>query len=270
MPDEKKEQDEDAMYMESDSDTSEDRDDGENMQEDGVDVVAQTVSMIEDGSIPIAGFDSIKAAMDARLASTAEPEAEEEVDEDELVAPATLPSRDAMKARPSMDSQKFAQMQGRIDALEAAHREYAKREKQRQAVETRKTDVAAAMKRLERRPLGDLEKLEAKLVNFHKDHGPKAFAAYVESMEDAVPEWTGDPVERPLKMPTNRPASPVAMRYQTLGADAVEKAMNFSREWRELKETGHTRRSEDQYVEANMRRLGLASVATKNGAVNHG
>lgn len=271
--DAKKDRDEDSVNMEADSDTERDDDSMDMMDgEGGIDAGA-VITAIEDGSISIADFDAIKAAMEARIGATEEPvemEAEEEPDEDEMIAPANLPSRDAMRAKPTIDAANFAKMQGKIDALEAAQKEYEKRERARQAAQQRKDDVSVAMKRLETRPLGDLEKLEKKLVSFHREHGPKAFAAYVDSMAEAVPEWPSDAGGRPLKLGVSRPANKIAMKYQASGTEAVEQAMRFSAEWAELKETGHTRRSEEQYVDAAMKRVGLASVATSNGTVQHG
>lgn len=264
--DAKKEYDEeDSVNMECASDDS---DKSENMEADGGGTIdaSAVISAIEDGSISIADFDAIQAAMQARMGSVeAEPEAEE-ISEDEMPAPASIPVRDAMRAQPDPKlATKMARMQGKIDALEAAQKEYEKREKQRTAEVQRKDDIAAAMKRLENRPLGDVEKLEAKLVKFHRDYGRAPFLEYVDSMAEAVPEWTGRPGEKmSFNAGKSHATSSVAMKYQEHGPEAVTQAQRCADEWRQLHETGHTRKSEEQYVAAFMRRMGL------NGSVNHG
>ena len=42
------------------------------------------------------------------------------------------------------------------------------------------------------------------------------------------------------------------MKYQEQGTDAIDTATAFAREWEELRNSGHTRMTQDRYVEINM------------------
>ena len=129
--------------------------------------------------------------------------------------------------------------------------------KERDERDQRKEDVQEALKRLDGRPLG--ADLKDKLTTFHKDHGPNAFKAYVESMIEhlgKVPDTDSVTAENFAGQTKDAPA--VAMRYQEHGAEAVQKAARFSAEWEQLHRAGFTHMSQDRYVELNMSKHGIA------------
>lgn len=119
----------------------------------------------------------------------------------------------------------------------------------------REGDVAAALKRLEGRPLG--ADLEERLVAFHKDH-PKAFDAYVEGMAKSTGILPGDNGQGDRFAGQSAQVPAVAMKYQDKGAEAVEKAAHFSSIWKELHGAGMTRMDEERYVEINMGKAAAA------------
>lgn len=141
------------------------------------------------------------------------------------------------------DASKFAAMQGTIEALQA-------KDQARDASEKRTGEVATAMKRLEGRPLG--ADLEARLTNFHAEHGSAAFVPYVDAMAQTVGIIPGDNGAGAAFQGQAGKVPEVAMKYSDKGTDSVDKAAHFSREWKELSDTGHTRVSEERYVEINM------------------
>lgn len=189
---------------------------------------------IESGEISVADMDKILASI-AQQKGAAEPE-----DEAEMPAPAAVPGGEAMKADAS---EKFAALQGEVEALRAEN------EKRKQD-ELRRQDVADAMTKLDGKPMG--ADLETRLVSFHREHGAKAFKAYVESMAQTFATLSSDgtSAERFARMDQTVPE--VAMKYQADGVDAVERAAKFAAEWQVLSSTGHTRMSQEHYVKLNM------------------
>lgn len=112
----------------------------------------------------------------------------------------------------------------------------------------RDREIGAAMKRLETRPLG--ADLEQRLVAFHKDHGSKAFAAYVDAMANTV-----GPAKNETTNGTdigNRVTSKAVMKYVEEGPEAVARATKFSAIWSELHSRGLTSKSEERYIAINM------------------
>lgn len=223
---------------------------GENMQEEtkdeeksedmeageggGVDVDS-VCKAIESGEISIADFDKI-------LASIAKAKGESEVEEEpaeEMPAPAPVPSSDAMKA---------ASLEGEVAALKA-------RMEDRDAQDARKSDVSEAMQRLENYPLG--AEPEKALTDFHKEHGPEAFKAYVDSMAKtfAAVETIDDFAASRFASQGNK-TDAVVMKYAAHGTDAMAKAQEYSAEWEQLRLAGY-RRSKESYVDGSMKRLGL-------------
>lgn len=216
------------------------KDSSEEMQEGegGMDVGA-ICKAIKSGSISIADMGAIMDAIQEQQGSSAEGETMEDKDEP---APAAAPGAEAMSAR-------LAKLQGELEATRA-------RLDQREQLDQRKADVAVAMKRLEGRPLGS--GLEDKLVAFHKEHGPRAFTAYVDSMAESFARISGDDTDAAnFQAQAPKPASKAASRFAALGPDATNKAIRFSAEWKQLSETGHTRLSEDRYLALNMAREGF-------------
>ena len=145
------------------------------------------------------------------------------------------------------DVTKMAAMQGRIDAMEA-------RDKARDAADKRTKDVAEAMARLAGLPLG--ADLEGKLVAFHTKAGGNAelFGAYVDSMEQNTAPLPGGDGKAAAFVSQLGKVSEACMAYQKDGTDAVDKAANFSRQWKELHDTGHTRMAEEDFIANNMAR----------------
>jgi hypothetical protein len=139
---------------------------GEDMEGDKLDV-SSIVKAIGDGSISIADMDAILAAIQGQK-TEAEPEVEEP-------APAAVPGAEAMKKDSTNMTAQMAALQGQNEALAA-------RLDQRDAADTRRDAVAAAMTRLSGRALGS--DLEERLIAFHK--GAKGdetlFTAYVDAM----------------------------------------------------------------------------------------
>lgn len=219
----KKEDDEDAVYMEDGAE-------GGSMVD-----VASIVSMIEDGSITVADMDAIVAAVEARKAATAEAPAEPEAEPEMEMAPAQAPGE-------AMQSVAMARALGEVAALKA-------KLEQREREDTRREDVAKAMKDLAGKPLG--ADLESRLVNFHKKHGGQAFRAHVEAMVQTFASFRKD--ERAAFFAAE-PAPEIANRYLKDGIQAVDRAAKFAREHQELVRGGHTRMSLDRYVELNMAR----------------
>lgn len=219
------------------------------------------IDAIMDGSISVADFKSIRAAMDQQDAAQAQqqqtqlPNPMNPAPTGTAPAPAAAPGRESMSAqenstnttetRPEAFSAREAQLKGRVDALEAS---FAARE----AEDQRRVDVDEALARLDGRPLG--ADFRSKLEEMHESGGREAFQKYVDSMVEtfaAVP--SGD--DRAARFAAqNVSASEAVMAYQEQGSDAVEKAARFSAEWRQLSESGGTRMSEKRYLELNMAR----------------
>jgi hypothetical protein len=206
-----------------------DEDDDEKMQDGGIDAKA-VAKAIEDGSISLADMDMIEAAIQKRKAAGAPEDVE---------APALVPGGESMKKGNDMD-ERFARLAGENAAMRAEVEAM-------KAEAARRREVGEAMQKLAGRPLG--ADLEVRLVAFHKEHGSKAFAAYVDAMARAVPQ-ADDDVATDSGEQVN--ISAAAMKFQKDGPDAVERAAKFAREWRTLRDRGYTRLSEERYVEINM------------------
>lgn len=198
--------------------------------------VAAIVKAIESGEIAVKDMDAINAAIQAQNT-----EAEEEVEAPvaNMPAPAASPGAEAMSKDMTTE---FAALKGQHEAVMADVETM-------KADTKRKADVAAALKRLEGRPLG--ADLETRLVAFHKDH-PAAFDAYVEGMAKSTGILPGDNGRGDSFAGQSAQVPEVAMKYQDKGTEAVEKAAHFSSIWRELNGAGMTRLSEERYVEINM------------------
>lgn len=216
--------------------------DGEDMADGPAMDVGAICAAIKSGEISVADMDALLAAIAEQKGAGEAP-----AEAPEVAAP--VPG-EAMKADTKLTEQ-FAALAGENKALKA-------RLDERDAAETRRTDVAAALKRLEGRPLG--ADLEGDLVAFHKEHGPKAFAAYVGKIATTFGTLEGTPAEGGrganfAAHPTN--SSEAVLAFVEKGAEATEKAAKFSAEWRQLHDAGHTRMSEQRYVEIGMARAGI-------------
>lgn len=206
--------------------------------------IASVVKAIEDGTISIADMDSILAAITKQRAASA-PAAEVEAPE---AAPAAAPGAMAEAMAKGVMDVEMARLRGELDAQKA-------RLNERDAQDRRRDDVSIAMKRLSGRPLGS--DLEAKLVKFHRDHGPAAFAAYVDSMAQTFGALASDDQSLAAFADQNKDLPKTSMKYQSLGAAAIEKAALFAREYQDLHARGHVRMSEERYIELNMDRAGF-------------
>lgn len=223
----------------------------------GIDVAA-VVAAISDGSISIADFAAIKDAM-ASAESMAPgagaapvtpepemPEMDEESDMDEKpemtgAAPASAP---ATAMRRGVDPVEFARVKATADAAQAEIMAL-KNERKREA------DVTAACDTLKDRALG--ADLRDRLLKFHAEHGGKAFSAYVDGLAASAPRITAGDDRKAGDFASARSTIPaLALKFQKDGPEAVEKAARFSREWEALYAAGHTRMSQERYVEINM------------------
>lgn len=212
-------------------------DDGEG----GIDVAA-VASAIESGAISIADMDIILAAIQAQTSETTEEDSAEDV------APAPVPGAEIMKGRNGVN---FARLEGENQALKA-------RLDKRDADDKRNTDVAEALERLEGRPLGS--DLKLRLATFHKRAKGDVvlFKEYVETMARTAGELADD--DSAGAAFASQPKTPsVAMRFSSLGTDAVEKVAGFAREHQH----GYRgRATEESYVTINMRRAGFELAAS--------
>lgn len=220
--------------------------------------VEAVVAAISDGSISIADFSAIKEAMASAETMapgadtppmTPEPEMPEMDEESGMAekpemtgaAPASAP---ATAMRRGVDPVEFARVKATADAAQA---EIAALKGER----ARDVEVAAACDSLKDRALG--ADLRDRLLKFHRDHGSKAFAAYVEGLESSAPKITAGDDRKAGDFASARSAIPaLALKFQKDGPEAVEKAARFSREWEALYAAGHTRMSQERYVEINM------------------
>ena len=158
-----------------------------------------------------------------------------------MPAPAAVPGAEAMKRRPL--GEQMAALQGENEAMRADIDTM-------KADALRKKEVFVAMRRLEGRPLGS--DLKQRLVSFHKDHGAKAFDAYVDGLAKTTGVLPGDDGKGEAFQGQLGTVPEVAMKYQDKGTEAVDKAAVFARQWETLKEKGHSRVSQERYVEINM------------------
>jgi hypothetical protein len=208
----------------------------------GDEQIAAIVQAIQSGAISVRDQQTIMAALQGQQQQM-QPQQQQP-----MGAPAPVPGQQVMKKETDDVGERFAALKGENDGLKARLDEV-------EALQRRKDQVAEAMKRLEDRPLG--ADLETKLVAFHKEHGAKAFATYVDHLAQAVGVLPGDNGKGEAFKGQSANVPEVAMRYQDAGTDAAEKAATFCREWTELRERGLTRQSEERYVEINMARLGV-------------
>jgi len=210
---------------------------------------------IESGEITIADMEALYAAINARMGgqeTTQQPAAAK-------TATAPTPGEAMSKETQTVEPEKFAALAGETAALKAENEAMRKRLDERDAEEKRREDVGVAMKRLAGRPLG--ADLEAKLVAFHREHGGKAFAAYVDSMVTtfgALPQRD----DRGAAFAAPDAQTPEeAMAFQEAGTEAVAKTAKFAAEWDQLHERSMARWTKAEYVRANMARAGVTLKA---------
>jgi hypothetical protein len=215
----------------------------EKMAEGGTDVGA-IVKAIKSGSISVADMDAIMAAIKEQEAGKETPEADGAA---KTAAPASAPGEAMTKGQPD---EAFARLAGENLALKA-------RLDERDAADQRRDDVAAALKRLEGRPLGS--DLEGKLLAFHKEHGAKSFKDHVDAIAQtfgALPRSNSAAADY---LAQSERVSEAVMAFQKDGSAAMERAAAFSREWAELRRHNCARVDEKTYVAINMARIAAAS-----------
>ena len=196
------------------------------------------VSAIESGEISVKDFAAIQAAMGA----VAQPAEEEEaVEPPPDVDMAGLGFRDL----PSSMRKQFSAMAAKLEALQV-------RDRERQAADKRREDVANALVRLDGRALGS--DAEARFSDYHKKNGPEAFADFVAELAQTVGyDFDDGDMTAASRMSHFRDgqASEAVLAFED--PDQREKAASFSAQWRELHDAGRTTLSEKRYVELNMR-----------------
>lgn len=196
---------------------------------------------IEDGSISVEAMDRIIAAIQAQSAASEAPE-EEPAGEG---APAPAPGAEVMRAGKGADLAAYAALRGELDATKA-------RLDARDAADKMRADVDEAMKLLDGKVVGSDPR--AKLEAFHREVGGNAvaFKAYVAAL-GANPAPLSDDGGDAAKFGAQPNTPKSAMPYADKGSDALEKAITFSRQYRQLK---GMRASEEAYVRVNMERAG--------------
>jgi len=194
---------------------------------------------IASGAISLADFQLIKDAMETAEAASGEGEGEETPAN---VAPAATPG-EAMSKQYSPEA--FAKLQGENEANAAAIVKM-------QADTARTGEVDAALVKLDGKPLG--ADLKERLTAFHAEHGAKAFLSYVDGLASATPTTPDITRGADAFGGSANDIPEAAMKYEAKGADAVEKAAKFAREWKALHDSGHTRMAEARYIEVNMER----------------
>lgn len=218
--------------------------DDENMEGDeggGMDV-SGVVKAIESGDISVADMDAILAAIQNQ-------KSESDLGEDEEdVAPAPVPGAEIMSANKTT-AKMLARSEAKILALEA-------RLNARDAKDTRVGAVKKAMKRLEGVPLGDIEKLENKLLNFHKraKGDSELFDEFVDTLAKSVRIGDDDDEETRENFKRQPKAPKEALAFHALGDEALEKAIHFARQYDQI--GGRMRASRESHIRVNMKRLG--------------
>lgn len=264
-----------------DDDPNNPEDGGEAMEASTSDSVKAICETIKSGAISVADLEALKQAIIEVLGGNDDEDTEEEPTEEQAAAPAPTPG-EAMKNQQKTDdaaakakadektndkpaavqakatpelAEQFAALAGENKALKA-------RLDERDAHDTRRDDVADALKRLDGRPLG--ANLEDELVAFHKDHGAGAFKVHVDKIEAtfaAVGGRGNDSKAASFSADPNTPKEVLA--YTDKGTDAVEKAGKFAREYDELAQHRSTHMSRERYIAINMGKLGIEKPEAK-------
>lgn len=227
--------------MEDDAKDGEDMADGEDTGDMmGVDAM---VKAIKAGDISLKDFEAIRAAMAEREGAS-----EPEMPTEDMPAVAASPGAGEAMQNDPKQAEQFARMSARIDAQDA--------ELNRLKTETvRKDAVAAAMERLEGRPMGKDPK--AKLTKRFDEMGAKAFGLYVDDLvanfaaQDTSDDTAGEVFGSQGKTLKG------AEKFQAISAEAATKANEFAAQHKELFERGHTQMSAERYVELNMAEAGF-------------
>lgn len=221
-------------------------DEPEAMESDGLDI-ATICEAIKSGTISVADMDAIMEA----IMGQKQPE---EVADDPTAVQANVPGA-AMSADDSVRmtqleqsnadlTKQVAKLQAKVDAGEA-------KVQAAEAEAQRDRDVAAAMTRLEGKPLGS--DLEGRLTKFHDSYGAEAFTAYTDELEASFAALDGDTppgADPKTKTPTSKEVEP----YAQFGPEAFTSAEQFSAQWRQMHSAGHTSASESEFIAYKMQR----------------
>ena len=218
----------------------------------GIDWAAVAKALETGEGIDKVDYDLVLAAIQNQSSETAVEEEtmmeEEVVDKDRVQA--------AVFKAGSRELVAMAKMQGELDAIKA-------RDHLRDTSDKRVNDVAKALTRLKGMPLG--ADLQGKLVKFHKAHGGAAFGDYVESLAQNTvidPGERADQTTAAFRTLGGRVPA-IAMKYQNGGAEDVETASGYCREYKQLQESGARMKIDEKtYVENNMKRAQVIAVET--------
>ncbi len=224
-------------------DKKDEKEGGEKMEAAPALDVSAVLKAIKDRSISVADMDAICAAIAESRNQAAEP-SEEKAPEVAAVQPPGM----AMQARDESETVQFARLTGELEALKMQLRE-------RDAAEQRTKDVSAAVKRFANRATGS--DFEAQLLAFHREHGPKAFAVHVDTLDKFVgvpPAKDNAAHVAPASVAPAIGSSPIVAKFANEGAEVVAFAAERSAMWRELNARGMTKLGEEQYIRAELAR----------------
>lgn len=218
-------------------------DDKEHMEGDeggGIDV-AGVAKAIESGEISVADMDMLLAAIQSQKGGV-----EEEPEEEPEAAPAPAPGAEIMKA--GKDSLNFARLSGELEALKA-------KDAARDQADLRRDEVAAAMAKLDGKVVGS--NIEARLINFHtKSNGGELFKEYVDTMASTAGDLPHDGDVGATFAAQHGKTPALAMKYQSVSSEAVDRAAHFCREYETIKGHG-MRASRESYVATQLKREGI-------------
>lgn len=125
----------------------------------------------------------------------------------------------------------------------------------RDADDKRTKDVSEAMTRLAGKPLGS--DLEGKLTNFHIEAKGNAvlFKTFVDAMDSANGHLPSDDTGANFAAQHGKTPA-LAMKYQPISGEAVDRAAHFCREFDSMKGMG-MRASQASYVATQLKREGI-------------
>lgn len=208
------------------------QDDKPEGEQDGISPEMQALfDRIDAGAITVAEYEGLVERIKARNAQPAEEQTMEDEKPNQVDGPAPVDER--MQALATENEV----LRAKIAALE--------NEKATEA------DVGEAMSKLAGRPLGS--DIRDRLTTFRRQYGKEAFSAHVASLEAvAAPADKPSKAEKFASVGGGEQFSAEVMAYSNKGADAVERAQQFSKQWQQLKAKNATRMSEARYIEVNM------------------
>lgn len=208
--------------------------------------VKDVCAAIKSGDISVADFEEIQKAMAERAA----PEADDDDDDEpeQMMAGPDTPKEMQMSDPASQADPKMAARVFELEAKLAA----------REAQDQRRVDVAKAVTRLTGRA-GIGADAEAKFSAYHEEHGPKAFAGFVDQLASTLPmEMFGDQEAAARFSSQSQGRSAEVMAYENPAEQDM--AAQFAAQYDELCQMG-ARPSQDKarFIKINMRRHAAAN-----------